>query len=249
MKKLFPIIFAVLALVSLIGCTQPTTPTEPTAAGVYVKDSAWSPVSSSALIDYGIKSRRLPAMMSRDVAAELSLSDVKAIVAEHNAASTDDQWVILDSDVPVELAPDAPAWVTNTATLDIYWHATVKRADLEAQREAWRKDLEIWPNPDGSGAFVPVTLYVDNIPPEPPVIVVPGPKLHVALYNTTTKLYYYAESYELESSAWSRYNSFTYAVEQNNADPTVMGPGVWAAYWGDKPFPEAYPDYSPGTLP
>ena len=43
MKKLFPVIFAVLALVSLIGCTQPTTPTAPTAAGVYVKDSSWAP--------------------------------------------------------------------------------------------------------------------------------------------------------------------------------------------------------------
>jgi len=29
----------------------------------------------------------------------------------------------------------------------------------------------------------------------------------------------------------------------------IDGLRVWAAYWGDKPFPEAYPDYSPGTLP
>ena len=234
MKKLFPIIFAILALVSLIGCTQPTDK-----SGFRVYNSAWEDVTPTVVKAASLDGAR----------ATTEYQTLDEYVDGYNATHTDDQLTVEAGEVPIEEAPDAEAYVVNASTLAQYWTTTVKRSDLESQREQWRATLEVWPNPDGSGAFVPVTLYVDNIPPEPPVIIPVGPKLYVSLYNQTAKLYYYAETYELESSARSRYNLLTYAVEANNADPTLMGAGVWAAYWGSVPFPEAYPDYSPGTLP
>ena len=52
--------------------------------------------------------------------------------------------------------------------------------------------------------------------------------MHVALFNRAEKLIEYAESYDLEASAFPRYQSLRYAAEER-------GP-AWEAYYGPTPF-------------
>jgi hypothetical protein len=239
MKKLA----LLLPFFALMACAPSITPggDPKTVAGVYVKNSAWASVPASEIV-------KTVAKAAKDATVAVTIADVEAAADAHNAATPDDHWFVLTEDIPVDLAPDAPAWIVNSATLQVYWSDTVSRADLATRREAWRLSVEVMADPN-TGNLVPCTLYVDQIPPEPPIIVVPGPKLDIALYNTRTMLYYWSEHYELVSSAQGRYTSMVYEAATANADPLYMGEGPWMAYWGDKPFPEAFPDYSPGTLP
>jgi hypothetical protein len=52
--------------------------------------------------------------------------------------------------------------------------------------------------------------------------------MHVALFNRAEKLIEYAESYDLEASAFPRYQSLRYEAEER-------GQG-WEAYYGPTPF-------------
>jgi hypothetical protein len=52
--------------------------------------------------------------------------------------------------------------------------------------------------------------------------------MHVALVNRSEKIIEYAESYDLEASAFPRYQSLRYEAEER-------GP-YWEAYYGSEPF-------------
>lgn len=245
MKKLA----LLLPLLVLLACAPSLTPGgDPgTVAGVYVKNSAWAPVPTSEIV-------KTVAKAARDVTVAVTIADVQAAADEHNASTPDDHWFVLTEDTPVELAPTITAIIVNPATWDeIERFESIPRGEYANYRPDWNAESyaagAALGLKDGTGNTLPCALYIDNVPPKPEVIVIPGPFLYCALYNTRTMLYYWSEHYELISSTRGRYVSLQYQAEANNLDPTYMGEGPWLAYWGDKPFPEAFPDYSPGTLP
>lgn len=216
MRRLLPL----LAALSLIGCTQLIYPP---GSNLHVYNSAWEKVAEATV---------RAAVSARGVDSALTLEE---FVAEYNAAHTDDQLFLVDGDeVPITEAPDAPAWIVNSASLEVYWSDTVERADLASRRDAWRMSVEAMADPD-TGVLVPCTLYVDNIPPAPPVIEPPPPRLWVALVNYTTLEIFWSERYDTEDAAIVRYRALVLQAELNEAG-LGMGPGDWGAYIGAVEF-------------
>jgi len=253
--------FIILACFILAACSTPTSPTiqvdkpateappistpitsTPTtsetpattniAPSVHMYNSAWKIVKEETLITQakalGLNSRSLT-----------SLDGLKAERDAFNAAHTDDQWIIVEGDiVPIENAPDAPVFIVNSATLEIYFSGVVPRADLVVRREAWRTSVECMADPD-TGINVPCTLYVDNVPPTPPVIVPPAPKLWVALLDITAHVSFYVQHFDTEAAAQNQYRMLCSQADLNSAG---LGDGngnigdVWQAYIGETEY-------------
>ncbi len=212
MRKLLP---GFLAALLLAACTEIVTVGP--SANLHVYNSAWQKVAEA------------------EVRAVDSAVTLEEFVDEYNATHTDDQLFLVEgSEVPIEQAPDAPAFIVNAATLAVYWTDVVERADLSTRRDAWRVSVEVMADPD-TGIIVPCTLYVDHLPPEPPVIVVPLPKLWVALLNHTTTEIFYSAQYPTEAEALVRYNSLRAQADLYNLG-IGDGPGLWSAYLGDREF-------------
>lgn len=206
MRKLLPLLAALL----LAGCTQII---QPPGANVHVYNSAWDKVAEATV------------NASRALGSAQTLEEY---IASYNATHTDDQLFLVEGEeVPIQEAPDAPAFIVNAATLEVYWSDTVERADLRDRRELWRLSVETMADPD-TGQHVPCTLYVDNVPPEPPIIIPPTPRLWVALINYTTQEVFYSEQFPTEAEAVSRYNVLCLQRDLNERD---LG-GDWEAYIG-----------------
>jgi hypothetical protein len=233
MKKIIFALFVALALMSCKMSTEdnkteaPTTSTTPT-DNVRIRNSAWQIVKSDH-----ISANRA------GVSKEITSTDaMKAEIAAYNAANNDDQWFLETGDeVPIEEAPEATAYIVNSATLEIYAQYTVERTDLTDRREAWRSSVEAMADPD-TGKLVPCTLYVDKIPPEPPAAVVTTPKLWTALIDTTTKTIYYSQHFDTEDEAKHQYSLNLVSADSANAGLLGLGNtgDVWEAYWGETEY-------------
>jgi len=235
MKK---IVFLALIICSLMACKTSTeedtkkpeeTPAVPT-DNVRVRNSAWQIVKS----DYLEK-------LIKGLPNITSLDGLEKEIAAYNAENTDDQWFLEEGEqVPIEEAPEATVYIVDTATLEIYFQAVIERTDLQTRRDAWRSTVEVWSDPV-TGALIDVTLYVDNVPPEPPVIVPPAPRLWVALLDMTAEKVYYSEHYATEAEAIWRYQmGLTIQAEVYNlqdVDDGIDVPGdVWQAYIGETEY-------------
>jgi len=86
-----------------------------------------------------------------------------------------------------------------------------------------------------TGQLVPCILYVDKIPPEPPVIEPPAPKLWVALVWVTEHEVYWSEKYPTEAEAIVRWHSLDAQRELNELG-LGMGEGDWMTYLGEEEF-------------
>lgn len=210
-------VILLLAVLAMVSCTEIIAPPAP---NVHVYNSAWDVVAEATVYE------------SRALGTAQTLEEY---VASYNATHTDDQLFLVEgAEVPVEEAPDAPAFIVNSATLAVYWSDTVERADLRQRREAWRLSVEAMADPD-TGQLVPCTLYVDQVPPDPPVIEPPPPRLWVALVNYTTLEIFYSTRYDTEAEALARYRLLVTQAELNEAG-LGMGPGDWGAYLGAVEF-------------
>lgn len=206
-----------LAVLALVGCTEIIAPP---AANVHVYNSAWDKVAEATVYE------------SRALGTAQTLEEY---IASYNASHTDDQLFLVEGEeIPIEEAPDAVAFIVNTSTLAVYWSDTVERVDLVQRRDAWRLSVECTADP-ATGMLVPCTLYVDNVPPEPPVVEPPPPRLWVALLNYTTQEIFFSERFDTEAAALVRYRILVTQAEFNEAG-LGMGPGDWGAYIGAVEF-------------
>lgn len=220
------ILAIVAACIVLAGCTQVVEPPAIPAPNLHVYNSAWDKVAEATV-------RGLSCEISRGVDDPL---EIAAFVDEYNAAHTDDQLVIVEGgEVPITEAPDAPAWIVNSTTLEIYWSDVVSRADLVARRDVWRRTVEVMADPK-TGILTACTLYVDRIPPEPPVVVEPPPRLWVALIWVTGHQVFCSEKCATEADAIYRYRILDAQRDLNEMGLGDMGEGDWSTYIGTEEF-------------
>jgi hypothetical protein len=237
MKKILFALFIALALVACkMSTDEPTVETpaaDPPAVAspnVYVYNSAWQIVKQETLT-----ANRVGANISKDIS---SADALEAEVAAYNAANTDDQWQIVEGEeVPIEQSPDATVYIVNAATLAIYYEGVVARTDLVERREAWRISVEAFDDPL-THKNAKCTLYIDNIPPEPPVVVEPEPKLWTALLDLTARKVYWSEHHDTEVEAIQRYQMGMCAQADlynlGDQDDEIDVPGhVYQAYIGE----------------
>jgi hypothetical protein len=234
------IIFALLVALALISCKMSTEETTVEAAAataaspnVHVYNSAWQIIKQETLT-----ANRVGAKISKDIS---STDAIKAEVAAYNAANTDDQWRLVEGEeVPIDQAPEATVYIVNAATLAIYYEGVVARTDLYERREAWRISVTAFDDPE-THKNVKCTLYIDNIPPEPPVVVEPEPKLWTALLDLTAKKVYWSEHHDTEAEAIQRYQVGMCAqadlYNYGDQDDGIDVPGdVWQAYIGETEY-------------
>jgi hypothetical protein len=218
------VLFIALSALVLAGCKV----TIENKAAMHVYNSAWQQVSVSS----GAK-----ALLKGEV---IDLGTAADAIEKYNAAHTDDALFgpYLEP-VPIELSPDAPIAICNSANLKRYYQAVIPRTDLVDRRAAIQGSLDGMADPD-TGLLVPCTLYVDHIPPDPPTP--PAPKLWVALVDVTAQIIYYSEHYASEAQALQRYRSgMVPQAEANNMGPPFWdGNGslgdVWMAYIGETEY-------------
>jgi hypothetical protein len=235
MKK---ILFTLIVALALISCKMSTEENTTEAAAipaatvpadnVRIRNSAWQIVKSEHLT-----ANR--AGISFDITSTDALAEE---VAAYNEANTDDQWFLEEGEeVPIEESPEAIAFIVNSATLEIYAQYTVARTDLVERRDAWRSSVETMADPD-TGKLVPCTLYVDNVPPEPPVIVPPAPRLWTALLDMTAEKVYFSEHFDTQDEANHQYSLDMVTADSGNAGLLDIGnPGdVWQAYIGETEY-------------
>lgn len=142
MKKF--ILFAVLVAL-LASCAQVVAPPQSTyAARVY--NSAWQIVKEEPLAGKAITS-----------------TDALALeVAAYNAANTDDQWFLVEgAAIPIELAPDIDIYIVDRVTHEVViQNLDWPRIQYEENIAGWRYDAACYG-----------VLYIDNVPPPPPIII------------------------------------------------------------------------------
>jgi hypothetical protein len=162
MRKYF-LIFAVLVL--FFGCSNPfskdkksdddvETPVvveeteDPVETPVYVVNSAWQVVKTDTL--------------KKSARAIESLDAIQAEVDAYNSTHTDDQWIILEDEVPpIEEAPEATLTIIFTDDSEVYATSTVERAKLEYERGIARSEIQTLKYNSGRET----ALYVDNAAP------------------------------------------------------------------------------------
>lgn len=223
-----------LAALIFIACKSPTnetsedTPETPAAPAktpnVRIRNSAWQIVKEDVLAS----------KIGKDIT---SVDGYKNEIAEYNAENTDDQWFLEEGEeVPIEQSPDAPIYIVNSATLVKYYENVVPRTDIVSLREYWRSAIECMADPD-TGKLIPCTLYVDNIPPEPPVVVPPEPRLWTAVLDVTAEKVYWSQHFGTEAESMHQYQcNLVQADLYNNSDQDdgIDVPGhVWQAYIGE----------------
>lgn len=131
-------LFSILVLAVLFAsCTQNI----PDLQTYYVKNSAWETVDKVTV------ERALVSMTLTEY------------VEKYNSETAEDQLFILESDVPIQEAPEASAFICTPDTHEIIIAFTgVPRTDFIERRETWRADTY-------ANAGV---LYIDHIPPAVP---------------------------------------------------------------------------------
>lgn len=157
MKKVFFI--ALMSLVLFSGCSllvgaDGEDGADSAQPNVWVVNSAWKIVK-----EYAVASRALE-----------SLDAVEAEVEAYNDTTTDDQLTIItdEEDLDIELAPEATLTIIFTDTNEVHATSTVIRADLESEREIFRKEVKTLKFNSGRET----ALYVDNDAPSytPPYV-------------------------------------------------------------------------------
>lgn len=153
MKRL---LFVLLSILLLFSCTQPTTPTQETKT-VYVKNSAWETVLKT----------EVPVSSAKG----MTESDINVWVADHNANTNDDQYFVMEEDIPITEAPTAPVFIVRNNNHAIMYQTVVERTDLVDRRFAWDATVACMADPE-TGVNIPCTLFVDKIPelPATPVV-------------------------------------------------------------------------------
>lgn len=137
------ILFALSVLV-LMSCTPPVDETPPPNVRVY--NSAWQVVAEERVGE------------ARAVDVPLTLEE---LVADYNAAHTEDQLFLVEGEalVPIELAPPVNAWFVDEDTYEVIEeYLMVPRREIIENREAWRMQVA------NLGHCV---LFIDRIPPPP----------------------------------------------------------------------------------
>jgi Prokaryotic membrane lipoprotein lipid attachment site len=215
MKKL---LFFALVAFALSGCTHIIGPKQ----AVHIYNSAWQEIDPNA-------------------AAKAIAKDAVSLdaVSEYNATHTDDAWMVYYGDpVTIDEAPDAPIFIVNSATLAVYFSATIPRTDLVTRREACRSSVEAMADP-ATGKLISCTLYVDHIPPEPPIITPPAPRLWTALVDITAGVIYYSIHYDTEADAQYQYKLLQSQAELNNlglGDGNGKPGDLWYPYLGETEY-------------
>jgi hypothetical protein len=220
MKKF---LFAILVAFAFSACS--VTVNDPaTKSNVRIRNTAWQIVKEDTV---------------RSIRELTSTDALQAEIVAHNEANTDDQWFLEEGEeVPIEQSPDAFIFIVNSATLEKYYENIVPRTDIVALREYWRSAVETMADPD-TGDLVSCTLYVDNIPPEPPIIIPPAPRLWTAVLDITSQLVCYSQHFDTEDEAKHQYSMNCLQADLNNAG---LGDGlgnlgdVWQAYIGEMEY-------------
>jgi hypothetical protein len=139
MRKLLLFIVAL----SLVSCIVPV-PVVTEKPNVFIVNSAWKVVAEATVNT----SRALDTTES-----------LQAQVDAYNAVNTDDQYFLIDGEVPpIELSPQMNAYIVHYVT-----HEIIKefldwpRSSLETDRAAWALDTRACAG----------VLYIDRIPPPP----------------------------------------------------------------------------------
>lgn len=149
MKRL---LFVLVSALLLFSCGPAITYTT-----VHVYDSAWNEV--------------LTTTVSANVARSVSMSDIEVQVAAYNAAHDDDQYFLLDEEVPVTEAPDATAYIVRNDTYAVMYQATVPRTDIVERRAAYDMTARAMADPV-TLKNIECTLFIDKIPELPPVPII-----------------------------------------------------------------------------
>lgn len=148
MKRL---VLALVVVLALVGCAPAVDPGQ----DYYIYDSTWTEVSADELAlklaSKSIGAKALaPRAISQDAAAEA--------VAEYNASTTDDQLYLMDEETPIEEAPLADVYIGKDGVI-LASFLQIARADFRDRRAAYELEAQMYGG----------TLYVDQIPPAPPV--------------------------------------------------------------------------------
>lgn len=116
---------------------------------VRVYNSAWKVVKADEL-----------AQGSRSIE---SLDAIQAEIDAHNSTVTDDQWFLTTGEpVPIDQAPLIDIYIVSTTTRDIVQQSLDNpRIQYEENIAGWRYET----------AYRGGILYIDNIPPPPPVVI------------------------------------------------------------------------------
>jgi hypothetical protein len=144
----------------LIGCSSPSSPvtntTNITATSTRtILNSLWQVVPSNTVSSY-----------SRSLARDVGIVNLDASVALYNASHTDDQWFIVDGQIPgIDQAPPCDIFIVDPITHDVLTdtagnlmeHTNWPRAQLVSNYAGWVTDAN-------AAAGV---LYIDVIPPAP----------------------------------------------------------------------------------
>lgn len=141
MKRLCSIIAAILLAVS---CQQPVVELPKVQApNIHIVNSRWYVVKEATVTGRAIESTEA----------------LEAEVAAYNAANTDDQWTLIEGDVPpIENSPLANVWMVYPDTYEVYYE------QLGMDRQLVRDNYDSWRQGVASQGYV---LFVDRIPPAP----------------------------------------------------------------------------------
>ena len=246
MKRL---VFSLAIIFALSACSSPTNtattvPDATPADTTTTTETPTTPASTSVVHFYysnwtEVTLSTASSSMARSIVSKSATDLASALEAQtaYNAAHTDDAILgpYIGDAVPITEAPEATAYIVNSATLAQYYKATVERSDLYDRREAWRVSVECMADPD-TGINVPCTLYVDKVPTTPPVVVPATPKLWTALLDTTAKVIYYDLHFDTEADAQHQYRLDCSQADLNNAglgDGNGSPGDVWQAYIGE----------------
>jgi len=147
--------FALILFIGLlIGCTNPVTTIVNPVATRIVMNSLWQVVPMATVNAVGRS-------LSRDATINLD-----ANVAAYNAAHVDDQWFIVDGEIPgIDQAPACSIFIVDAITHVVmldgggnpFQHTNWPRAQLVSNYLGWLQDAQ---NAGG-------VLYIDVIPPAP----------------------------------------------------------------------------------
>ena len=160
MKKLL-LIIAVL----VFGCQNPsgttntTNTTNTTVTGRHVLNSLWQEVSSDKINAQG-----------RSISNRSATINLEANVAAYNAAHTDDQWFIVDGDIPgIDNAPNGCIYIVDKVTHDpiSYSDGQGGTITLTFPNVARRWIVEHYSGYLQDAQSANGELYIDVIPPAP----------------------------------------------------------------------------------
>lgn len=195
------LVIFILVLFSLVSCKQIETPDFQT---FYVYNSAWN------LVEKRVESRAVVPV------------SLKGYVDDYNATNDTDQLFVFDQEVDIMDAPEATAYIVDAITYEpIYIYTDVPRQDFIERKTAW--DVDTY----ACGG----KLFIDKIPPLPPVVE-PLPdyeRYAVYLIDPDGAIYYETHCVEWESEGFtSMYAMFLWAQNAARVQAYANGAGWYS---------------------